>query len=188
MTTDIKRIIAERLEKADGEELVMNKIEIKEISKDIQSLLESQENLSFLNFKNCGLVSLNNFPKIENLIHLDLSSNKFPISDIKELTSLTNIQSISLCNLSIKTIEDIRPLTKLKSLVQLELIGNPITEIKDYREIIFKEFKKLEFLDHKNAEGKEYEYSSDENEEDDEEDISEESEEYDESEDDEDSD
>ena len=132
--------------------------------------IKQEKNLAFLNLNECGLISLKNFPKIENLVHLELSLNNFPPSEINELCVLTNIQSISLCNLKINTIEELKPLTKLENLLQLDLTGNPITEIKDYRQTMFKEFKKLEFLDHKDAEGKEYEYSSDEDIDDDEED------------------
>lgn len=87
--------------------------------------------------------------------------NKFPASELKHLSILTGLQSISLANNSIENFEDLEPLTKIENLVQLDLSDTKLSERGDYREKVFQMFSNLHILDNLDSEGRPFEYSDD---------------------------
>ena len=85
--------------------------------------------------------------------------NVFPADQLKYLTPLTSLQSLSLANNQISEYEHLTPLKSIPNLVQLDLSECAIAEKSDYRKKVFEMLNKLHILDNLDEEGKPFEYS-----------------------------
>lgn len=124
--------------------IISSKVSV--ISTQDQLYLQTFKNLSFLSINKSFLSSLNNFPVLPSLIHLDLSHNS-----IKEnLKPLVNLHSLMHLGLSYNQISDIKQISCLQNmthLVSLELFDNPIESLENYRSLIFTLIPSLKSLD-----------------------------------------
>ena len=179
---EISKIIKES---KDSDELELDMIKIHNFTNEIVKVIESVEDLGYLTLNTCEIKSLANFPKLTNLVHLELSNNDICSKELVHLKCLKGLQSLILSNNNITKIEDLKVLGELPELIQLDLTGNPVTELKEYRTEVYKMIKSLQFLDKLDAEGKVFEYTSEEEYDDEENEDSEDDDEDDEDEDDE---
>ncbi|KAJ6774521.1 ACIDIC LEUCINE-RICH NUCLEAR PHOSPHOPROTEIN 32 [Salix purpurea] len=134
------------------------------------SLFEKFENLQHLSIANIGVSTLEQFPRLRNLVKLILSDNR--ISGGLEFlveAGLDSLRDLDLSNNRIQYIEDLAPLARLR-LVSLDLYECPVTRLKDYRSRVFGLISSLKYLDKMDAEENERPESDDEEEDDDEED------------------
>ena len=134
---------------------------IGEISSDLKVKFESIESLLCLSLNNCGLTTLNNFPKLPGLIRLEIMDNSFPGLELNLLGDMKGIQSLSLANNKISELAELKPLVAFENLVQMDLSECPISERENYRSEIFGMFSSLHILDNMDSEGKPFEYSDD---------------------------
>ncbi len=155
--------IDEHIESDEVEEIILDEIEIQEISAELKKKLESVKDLSILSMNNCALKSLANFPNLPKLVRLELMNNDFPASELKHLTGLRELQSLSISDNNIKTVDDLKVLKDLP-LAQLDVSGTELAEQEGYHDKVFSLFKELQILDNKDKEGKEVEYEDDDEE------------------------
>jgi len=127
-------------------------IPFRHITKDLQTYMESFSSLQYLAINNCGLDSLENFPKLPSLIRLDLISNNL-VDGFSNLKNSKYIQTLFLSANQISYYNSLDSLSFLGNLLQLDLIANPITLKSDYSDEIFKKFPSLKFLDSKDRNG-----------------------------------
>ena len=153
--------IDEAIAAGDTEEIILDNIEFGEITAELKKKLEAVENLEMLSISQCKLKSLANFPNLPNLLRLELIENEFPAADLKHLTQLADLQSLSLSSNDIKTVDDLKVLAELP-ISQLDLSDTPLAGQADYREQVFKVFKDLQILDNADQVGNEVEYEDDE--------------------------
>ncbi|KAJ6398454.1 hypothetical protein OIU77_019284 [Salix suchowensis] len=134
------------------------------------SLFEKFENLQHLSIANIGVSTLEQFPRLRNLVKLILSDNR--ISGGLEFlveAGLDSLRDLDLSNNRIQYIEDLAPLARLR-LVSLDLYECPVTRLKDYRSRVFGLISSLKYLDKMDAEENERPESDDEEEDEEEED------------------
>jgi hypothetical protein len=129
------------------------------IDDEIKKEIESITNLLCLSLNNCKLESLENFPNLPSLIRLEIMDNLFPAEDLKYLTGLTSLQSLSLANTKISDFTQLEPLKSIPNLVQLDLSECEIADKEGYRKSVFGMLEKLHILDNLDEEGKPFEYS-----------------------------
>lgn len=79
--------------------------------------IEQFKELTLLSLNNCHLVSLENLPKLDSIIRVELMDNNFPMTHLKFLLAYPNLECVSLGKCDVKSIDDIKCLTTLKSLV-----------------------------------------------------------------------
>lgn len=157
-------------EQEEVQEIVLDQAHFQKFNDDIKNTIEKHnDTLLFLSLNDCGLTSLANFPRVDKLIRLELTDNKFSGDQLQNIAFLTELQSLSLGGNPINNFSDLNCLSGLKKLVQLDLFGCPISKEPDYRQKIFSTFTQLKILDNQDAEGKEVEYDDDEEEDEDEE-------------------
>ena len=137
------------------------------IEDEVKKELESVSNLLCLSLNNCKLETLENFPTLPNLVRLEIMDNEFPADDLKYLSGLTSLQSLSLANNKIAEFTQLEPLKAIPNLVQLDLSECEISDKEGYRKNVFKMFEKLHILDNLDEEGKPFEYSGESQAEDD---------------------
>ncbi|CAX42409.1 component of U2 snRNP, putative [Candida dubliniensis CD36] len=116
---------------------------------ELENLAITQNKYQVLDLSNNDLISLGNIPKsFNNLECLLLSNNNISYIDDDSFPSENHITSISLFNNNIykfqKSFKD--KFTRLETLV---LLGNPITEIENYRHFIIWLIPNLKVLDFK---------------------------------------
>jgi len=153
-------MIDEAIEADDVDEIVLDETEISEITPELKKKLESIEGISTLSLNNCSITSLANFPSLPTLIRLEIMNNKFPAADLKHLAGLTELQSLSISENNVNTVEDLKPLYSLP-LAQLDLSGTAVADQADYRDKVFAVFKDLQILDNSDKDGNEVEYDDD---------------------------
>ncbi|CAN4093597.1 unnamed protein product [Withania somnifera] len=134
------------------------------------SIFERFENLEHLSIANTGVSSLEEFPRLRNLLKLNLSDNRIA-GGLEFLVDagLNSLRDLDLSNNRIQDIDDLRPLAELR-LVSLDLYECPVTRVKDYRSRVFGLIRSLKYLDKMDVEGSERPESDDEEEEDEEDD------------------
>lgn len=135
------------------EELMLDSLELNEISKDLSIFLEKCVNLLSLSLNECSLTSLVNLPILPNLVRLELCDNKLPPSSLSLLSQLKNLQALSLGGNYIKSLEDLSPLKAIDSLNDLDLLGCEINMMEDYRDKVFEILPQLQILDNYDREG-----------------------------------
>lgn len=107
---------------------------------------------------NCQLESLSRLPVLPKLLRIELEGNALPLDSLISLFIYKNsLVSLSLAgNPFITDVEDIDFLAEECPLLrQIDLYGCPIADKGDYREKIFKKFKRLEYLDSLGEKGQE---------------------------------
>lgn len=160
MTKEAIDTIKKAVKNGQTEELYLDDVVIPTISADLKKEIENVPDLMCLSLNNCGLTSLANFPNKTNLIRLELMENKFPAKELEHLVGTSSLQSLSLGSNKITSIADLAPLKKLENLIQLDLSETELSRIPDYRKAVFDLLTNLQVLDNLDAEGNEYEYSS----------------------------
>lgn len=144
-------------------ELILDKFRGSQISALNSILLSKFTNLESLSLNYCGLKSLENFPILPNLIKLELCDNKLK-SNLQILSTLTSLTILSLAGNQIENIQVLAPLSCLENLKTLDLFGNPLTGVRDYRGTVFEMFKHLQVLDGFDKDGEEVSVASEESE------------------------
>ncbi|XP_066128642.1 acidic leucine-rich nuclear phosphoprotein 32 family member A isoform X1 [Saccopteryx bilineata] len=113
----------------------------------IEGLTDEFEELEFLSTINVGLTSVANLPKLNKLKKLELSDNR--ISGGLEVLAekCPNLTHLNLSGNKIKDLSTIEPLKMLENLKWLDLFDCEVTNLNDYREIVFKLLPQLTYLD-----------------------------------------
>ena len=114
----------------------------------------------------CGIKSLDNFPKLPKLqivrillifilIQLELSTNEINGKDFKSLTDkVPELYKLKIENNKIESLEDLLNLKPLK-LTKINILGNPcIDKNTEYRKDLFKKWPELQSIDDEDVEGK----------------------------------
>lgn len=168
MSKEAIELIRKQVKANQTEEVYLDDIAIGTISADLKKELDNMTDLMCLSMNNCNLVSLANFPEKPPLIRIELMENKFPAKELEHLAAIGSLQSLSLGSNKIAALADLNPLKKLENLIQLDLSETELAKSADYRKSVFELLPRLQVLDNLDAEGNEYEYSSENDEEDDE--------------------
>lgn len=75
----------------------------------------------------CDLTSLENFPKLDKLVELDVSSNSLTDNDMKTIAvQCPNVTTLSIGDNNIKCVNSIEHLKSLKGLEVLNCDDNPV--------------------------------------------------------------
>jgi len=164
MANVLKQIDA-KLKELDPEEgeVELSEIKFPKFTDEIRDRILKLKEVGVLTLNNCGLESLDNFPKLTGLVRLELVQNKFSGSELAKLVDkVPNLQMLIVGDNDIKEYSDIEALAKLKELMSLELANTPLSEKDDYRERVFKLFPSLEALDDLDRNGNPVEYDDEE--------------------------
>ena len=148
--------------------VVLDGQRINHITDDIKNYLENFKDLEELTLSFCNLTSLKNLPDLPKLKKIELSDNHIKGQELNYLCKYKNLVELRIANNDIKTFDDIKCLENLSELTILDLTDSDITKIKNYREKIFENFKKLKYLDGIDKNGKILEEDDDEEDEEDE--------------------
>ena len=81
----------------------------------------------------CGIVSLENFPYLPNLIRIDMVFNEIKGEDLQYLKGCRHVQTLMLGANKIENISDLERLKNMNNLMQLDLINNPVYRLPGYR-------------------------------------------------------
>eukprot|EP01017_Pseudomicrothorax_dubius_P034997 TRINITY_DN4856_c0_g1_i11.p1 TRINITY_DN4856_c0_g1~~TRINITY_DN4856_c0_g1_i11.p1 ORF type:complete len:198 (+),score=79.12 TRINITY_DN4856_c0_g1_i11:33-626(+) len=166
---------------AEVEEMDLEDIEIGKLTPAIKKELEKYKNLKILGITNCGLTTLENFPNLNALQELNLSTNNLNGAALAPLAGLKNLKVLSIVENQIKNVEELKSIASL-GLAQIDLYDNEITNVDGYQKKVFGVIPSLEFVDGVDKEGNPVEDEDDIEGGDDEEDDEEEPEEDDEEE------
>jgi hypothetical protein len=169
-SAEVIKAIQEQKNAAEGEEIEeinLDSIQISKFTNEINKEL-AVSTLYSLSLNDCGIISLDNFPKLPSLIRLELMDNKIAASTLGSLgKSCPNLQSLSLGGNPIKEYDELKNIQNLTQLYQLDLIKCDICSKPDYRAKIFEMFPSLQILDNFTQDGEPYDYDEEEGEEDD---------------------
>lgn len=113
----------------------------------ITGLNDEFTKLTTLSLINCGLVTLEGLPKLEQLRTIDLSDNKLTGELNKLAECCPRLYHINLCANKIKDVETLAPLQKLEDLSALDLFDCAVTEVPEYRQKVFELLPQLKYLD-----------------------------------------
>jgi acidic leucine-rich nuclear phosphoprotein 32 family protein A/C/D len=133
------------------------------------SSLEPFSALVTLSLQDAGITSLDTLPTLSTVITLKMSDNKIK-GGLENLSKLPALVKLYLAGNQIATLEALEPLKALTSLDRLDLEGNPVTKLGDYREKVFSLLPNLRVLDGKDKEGEEVEDEEEDDEDDDDDD------------------
>jgi hypothetical protein len=93
------------------DELILDDLEFRSLSEEEKKYLEEFSNLIILSANNCGIASLKNFPKLDNLEKLELTENRIPANELSALVAYKLLRKLLLGNnKDIKKIDDLKPL------------------------------------------------------------------------------
>ncbi|TPX36019.1 hypothetical protein SmJEL517_g01758 [Synchytrium microbalum] len=119
------------------------------------NIIEKIENLGFLKNLTWLDLSFNNIAVIEGLEELtkltDLTLYNNRITEVKGLDTLTQLNVLSLGNNAISGVDAIEYLRRFENLRVLNLAGNPLCKIQDYRPYILARLRNLRYLDYRLA-------------------------------------
>jgi hypothetical protein len=107
--------------------------------------LELLTTLLSLNISHNKLTSMNGLNAAKNLETIDVSSNQ--ISTCDGISKLTSLKTLNLSKNQISDLSQIEKLRQNVSLKELNLIGNPVTQIENYREQVLDILPDLKSLD-----------------------------------------
>lgn len=167
------------VEKSEYVNLILDDMQIGEISEEDRIFLEGFTETHFLSLNSTQLKTLANLPKLEKLERLELNDNKIGASQASNLERLAelyqNLRVLKISNNQIKTIEEVAGLAKCEKLESLDLSNNPIASTEtglgeEYMNKVRELLPKLDVLDGINQKGEEVvsEGESDEEDEDEE--------------------
>ena len=157
-------LIEEKVASKNTMEINLDDTVIERIDERLAQKLESVCGLTILTLNDCNLCTLKNFPKLPELLRLELINNKFEADDLRHLLQLKKLQSLSLNNCKIRDINDLRVLTEFEELVQLDVNYTDITKQTNFTKEIFELLPNLQILNNKDDKGNDIEYSSESNE------------------------
>ena len=123
--------------------MILDSHHINHINDDIKKYLENFKDLEEITLSVCNLISLDNLPDLPKLSKIKLNDNQ----DLNDLYKYKNLIDLRIPNNNIKSFEEIKCLENLSKLTNIDFSVIPISKIKDYREKMFQNFKKLKFLD-----------------------------------------
>lgn len=138
------------------------------ITDDIKEYLENFKDLEEITLSICKLNSLSNLPDLPKLSKIELSDNHIKGKELSNLCKYKNLVDLRMANSDIENFEEIKCLENLSELTNIDFSENPISKIKDYREKMFQNFKKLKYLDGTDKNGNPFEEDDDEEDEEDE--------------------
>lgn len=95
------------------------------------------------------LTSLENFPILFRLNCVLAHNNSIKTIDRASMMRLKNLDSLTLTNNNIASVEEVKHLGSIRSLRHLSLVGNPITASATYRKEVIAALPFLSTLDHK---------------------------------------
>ena len=150
------KLIDEAIAKDDIDEIMLDDLELHEITPELKKKLESVSQMSVLTLNNCSLKTLANFPHLNNLVRVELAQNKFPASELAHLKAIKECQSICLNDNDIKSVDDLKVFKDMEC-IQLEIEGTELAKQDNYRDKVFRVMENLQILDSKDREGNEVE-------------------------------
>ncbi|CAD8064674.1 unnamed protein product [Paramecium primaurelia] len=151
-------------EQGQLEELDISEIKIDQLTTEITENLKKHQKLQSLAITSCGLKTLKGLPTMDSLEVLILEGNQLDGSAIKYICeNFQNLICLSLAGNQIKSLEELQILKNLSSLQQLDLSDNEVELQAGYHQKIFEMLPNLQVLDNKNKDGKEIEYSDEDN-------------------------
>jgi Leucine-rich repeat len=99
------------------------------------------------------LVTLANLPECR-LVKLELNDNELTGAELKHLMKYSGtLQKLKLSHNKITSFDDLEFLAAFRHLKSLELQGNPVSKLSDFKVRIFRLLPSLEVLDRKNRVG-----------------------------------
>ncbi|GIL62448.1 hypothetical protein Vafri_16678 [Volvox africanus] len=118
--------------------------------------LDAFVNLKSLSLAGLGLTTLDGFPKLPQLVRLNLSDNRIT-GGLRHLVDagLTNLRTLELANNRIATVEELAPLKEFKALQCLDVDQCPLSKQSNYSSRIFAMLDELKYLDSVDKEGRE---------------------------------
>lgn len=123
------------------------------ITEEEKNYLQKFTTLQCLALNQNELVSLANLPEAR-LVKLELNDNNFGGSELKHLAKYAgSLQKLKLAHNKITIFDDLDILANFKNLKSLELQGNPVSKLSDFKVRIFRLIPSLEVLDRKNRVG-----------------------------------
>eukprot|EP01017_Pseudomicrothorax_dubius_P035000 TRINITY_DN4856_c0_g1_i2.p1 TRINITY_DN4856_c0_g1~~TRINITY_DN4856_c0_g1_i2.p1 ORF type:complete len:172 (+),score=48.52 TRINITY_DN4856_c0_g1_i2:127-642(+) len=128
---------------AEVEEMDLEDIEIGKLTPAIKKELEKYKNLKILGITNCGLTTLENFPNLNALQELNLSTNNLNGAALAPLAGLKNLKVLSIVENQIKNVEELKSIASL-GLAQIDLYDNEITNVDGYQKKVFGVIPSLE--------------------------------------------
>lgn len=156
----IEKNEGEEVEKSEYTNLIMDDMEIKQISEEDRVFLEGFVECQFLSLNSTKLESLDNMPKLERLERLELCENTLGGAELGATIArlYPNLVTIKLASNKIEDVGHISGLKSLTKLESLDLSDNPICGAlgsdyqKKVRDVLS---EKLEILDCLNKAGEE---------------------------------
>lgn len=157
-----QQLCAEENVSKDKENISFVGVELLAISPTLKKEFEALPLLISLTLTDCGLATLDNFPRLPHLVFLALNNNRLDGSAPTQLTHLHNLQCLDLSCNRIEIAESLAPLRQLPDLIQLSLRGNPLHATSGYRAEVFGLIPSLQLLDNLDSDGESFEYSTSE--------------------------
>ena len=161
MSIEVLKRIDDCVENGMQQEIILDNMEILEITPELKRKLESMKYLNYLSMNDCRLSTLANFPNLPYLYRLELANNDFPVSDLRYLTGLKALENLTLSGNEISNAEELKVLASLP-LIQLDLTQTQFAKKANYRDRVFQTLNDLMILDNKDQNGDELECESDE--------------------------
>ena len=127
--------------------VILDGQQINHITDDIKNYLENFKDLEELTLSFCNLSTLKNLPDLPKLSKIELNDNHFKGDELSLLCKYKNLSELRIANNNINNFDEIKCLENLPELTLLDFTDSAITKSKNYREEIFKNFKKLKVLD-----------------------------------------
>jgi len=137
----------EELKPLDFENLILDDIQINELTADDAAYLETFSTLGKLCLNHTGLKNLNNLPAKIPIFKLELSDNKISGDELSKLAIYEKLTVLKIYNNKIETLDQVKSLAVLKDLVQLDLSENPVCKVEDYRKKVYELLPELQILD-----------------------------------------
>lgn len=101
----------------------------------------------------CGIHSLQNFPRLYNLIRLDLVFNQLTDDCFGHLDGSKRLQCLMMGANLIERVESVAALDGHNDLIQLDLLNNPVQKVAGFRNKVFDLLPQLKVLDTLDAAG-----------------------------------
>lgn len=138
------RICLEKQDKRNDQliELILDRC----VASRITGLTEDFKSLEFLSIIAVGLETLDGFPKLPNLIKLDLCDNKLT-GGLDVLVGCPKLKYSDLSGNNIEDFDVLEPLKHFQSLTNLYLYNNAIAKVNDYKNRVFNLLPNLHCLD-----------------------------------------
>jgi acidic leucine-rich nuclear phosphoprotein 32 family protein A/C/D len=127
----------EEVEKAEYVNLILDDMNIQEISEEDQEFLQGFSETQFLSLNSTQLKTISRLPTLQKLDRLELNDNRIGSSDslLDTLPALyANLRVLKLSNNQIKSIEEVKGLAACEHLESLDLTNNPICQIENYKD------------------------------------------------------